>query len=208
VSLAQGPHIGHFVAGFSPTKNCVATVIMEVSGVSLIPVDHELCRLLLTFHVAFIFPDACRDAHRDSRTSSSTCCVAASEEACEPRGCRPFALGTAFTCLEAKRKAWRSIRQQVIDAVYGDDHRHTATLDFARACRDCNFVLHSGAALEVGFRQEATRKGSIAQRGNQAIEHPSTANGTTVDEANSMGCRRSSAHAPTHHILPAVAANP
>jgi hypothetical protein len=42
-----------------------------------------------------------RSSFRDSRTSSSTCCVAASEEACEPRSSRPFALGTAFTYLES-----------------------------------------------------------------------------------------------------------
>jgi hypothetical protein len=112
--------------------------------------------------------------------------------------------------LGPKSKAWRSIRQQVIDAVSGtcdyctkhyengknmvcqevweyDDHRHRATLtDFALACRDCNFELHPGAALEVGFRQEATGKGSIAQRGNQAIEHLSRVNGVTLDEAHSM----------------------
>jgi len=68
-----------------------------------------------------------------------------------------------------------------------DDQRHTATLtDFALACRDCNFVLHPGAALEVGFRQEATGRGSIAQRGNQAIEHLSTVNNITLKEAHAM----------------------
>jgi hypothetical protein len=68
-----------------------------------------------------------------------------------------------------------------------DDDRRTATLtDFALACRDCNFALHPGAALEVGFRQEVTGRGSIAQRGNQAIEHLSRVNGITVGEAHSM----------------------
>ena len=68
-----------------------------------------------------------------------------------------------------------------------DDHHHTATLtDFALACRDYNFLLHPGAALEVGFRQEATGKGSLAQRGTQAIEHLSTVNGITVEEAHSI----------------------
>ncbi len=62
-------------------------------------------------------------------------------------------------------------------------HLHRA---FALACRDCNFVLHPGAALEVGFRQEATGRGSIAQRGNQAVEHLSTVNGISVSEAHSM----------------------
>jgi hypothetical protein len=56
-------------------------------------------------------------------------------------------------------------------------------LDFALACRDCNFVLHPGAALEVGFRQEATGKGSIVQRGSQVIEHLSTVNRISVNEA-------------------------
>lgn len=112
--------------------------------------------------------------------------------------------------LGPKSKAWRSIRQQVIDEVSGtcdycaqyyengknmvcheiweyDDQRHMATLmDFALACRDCNFALHPGAALEVGFRQEATGKGSIAQRGNQAIEHLSRVNGITLNEAQAM----------------------
>lgn len=124
----------------------------------------------------------------------------------------PVPLWSRSVCqaLGPKSKAWRSIRQQVIDAVFGtcdyctkrydngknmvchevwdyDDQHYTATLaDFALACRDCNFALHPGAALEVGFRQEATGKGSIAQRGNQAIQHLSTVNGITLDEAHSM----------------------
>jgi hypothetical protein len=120
--------------------------------------------------------------------------------------------------LGAHRKAWRSIRQQVIDAVYGtcdyctkqydngkgmvchevweyDDQNHTATLtDFALACRDCNFVLHPGAALEVGFRQQATGKGSISQRGNQAVEHLSTVLGITSQEANEIMGRALKVH--------------
>ena len=121
----------------------------------------------------------------------------------------PVPLWNRSVCqaLGPKRKAWRSIRQQVIDSVSGtcdyctqryengknmvchevweyDDHRHTSTLtDFALACRDCNFVLHPGAALEVGFRQEATGKGSIVQRGSQVIEHLSTVNRISVNEA-------------------------
>ena len=124
----------------------------------------------------------------------------------------PVPLWNRSVCqvLGPKRKAWRSIRQQVIDAVSGtcdyctkqydngknmvchevweyDDHNHTATLaDFALACRDCNFVLHPGAALEVGFRQEAAGKGSIAQRGNLAVEHLSSVNGITVKDAHTM----------------------
>ena len=124
----------------------------------------------------------------------------------------PVPLWNRSVCqaLGPKSKAWRSIRQQVIDDVSGtcdyctqhyedgknmvcheiweyDDHSHTATLaDFALACRDCNFALHPGAALEVGFRQEVTGKGSIAQRGNQAIEHLSRVNGITLDEAYTM----------------------
>ncbi|HKR59488.1 MAG TPA: hypothetical protein VJS64_07115 [Pyrinomonadaceae bacterium] len=124
----------------------------------------------------------------------------------------PVPLWNRSVCqsLGPKSKAWRSIRQQVIDDVSGtcdyctqqyengknmvcheiweyDDHRHTATLtDFALACRDCNFGLHPGAALEVGSKQDATGKGSIAQRGNQAIEHLRRVNGITLDEAHSM----------------------
>jgi hypothetical protein len=124
----------------------------------------------------------------------------------------PIPLWNRSVChvLGAKSSAWRSIRQQVIDAVFGkceycpkhydngkgmvchevwdyDDQNHTATLtDLALACRDCNFVLHPGAALEVGFRQEATGKGSIAQRGNQAVEHLSTVNGITAKEAHEI----------------------
>ena len=120
--------------------------------------------------------------------------------------------------LGTKRKAWRSIRQQVIDAVAGtcdyctkqydngkgmichevweyDDQNHTAILsDFALACRDCNFVLHPGAALEVGFRQQATGKGSIAQRGNQAVEHLSSVNSISAKEANEILGRALIAH--------------
>ena len=103
----------------------------------------------------------------------------------------PVPLWNRSVCqvLDPKRKAWRSIRQQVIDAVSGtcdyctkhydngtnmvchevweyDDQNHTATLtDFALACRDCNFVLHPGAALEVGFRQEATAEDQSLSEG-------------------------------------------
>ncbi len=132
----------------------------------------------------------------------------------------PVPLWNRSVCqvLGTKRKAWRTIRQEVIDAVSGicdyctkqydngkgmichevwnyDDQNHTATLsDFALACRDCNFVLHPGAALEVGFRQSATGKGSIAQRGNQAIEQLSSVNGITAKEANDIFARALKIH--------------
>jgi hypothetical protein len=48
-----------------------------------------------------LFPNACQDANRDSRTSSSTCCVAAAEEACKAQSSRPFVLGDPFPFLEA-----------------------------------------------------------------------------------------------------------
>src|SRR4029453_18585588 len=44
-----------------------------------------------------LFPNACQDANRDSRTSSPTCCVAAAEEACKAQSSRPFALGDPFS---------------------------------------------------------------------------------------------------------------
>jgi hypothetical protein len=107
--------------------------------------------------------------------------------------------------LGVKRKPWRTLRQEVIDAAASmceycgesyekgmichevweyDDQSHIATLNaFVLACRDCNFVLHAGLALEVGFRQEATGKGSTAERGNQAVSHLSKVNSISESEA-------------------------
>lgn len=107
--------------------------------------------------------------------------------------------------LGVKRKAWRTIRQQVIDdaastceycrAQYDkgmichevwdyDDQNHSATLiAFALVCRDCNFVLHPGLALEVGYRQEARATGSIAVQGEQAVAHLAKVNGISHAEA-------------------------
>jgi hypothetical protein len=59
--------------------------------------------------------------------------------------------------------------------VWEYDDQSIATLTaFVLVCRDCNFVLHAGLALEVGFRLEATGKGSTAERGNQAVSNLSS----------------------------------
>jgi hypothetical protein len=113
---------------------------------------------------------------------------------------RPLFNRSVCHVLGAKRKAWRSIRQQVIDSVAStceycgakydkgmvchevwnyDDHEHTATLiAFALTCSDCNFSLHAGLALEVG-----SIEGSISARGEQVVAHVAKVNGISNAEA-------------------------
>ncbi len=63
---------------------------------------HEPCRLFVSSYAAVVFPDTGKYADLDPRAASSACCAAAADkEACKPWSNRPFALGDAFTSLEA-----------------------------------------------------------------------------------------------------------
>ncbi len=116
---------------------------------------------------------------------------------------RPLFGRSVCHVLGAKRKAWRSIRQQVIDSVAStceycgaqyekgmvchevwdyDDQDRTATLiAFALACSDCNFTLHAGLALEVG-----SAEGSIDARGEQVVAHLAKVNEISNAEARAI----------------------
>ena len=85
-----------------PTRNSVHSVIVDVRSIGLLPSrGHESCPIVVSFYAALVFTVTSKYANRDSCAASSTCCVAASEKAGEPRSSRPFALGTAFTYLES-----------------------------------------------------------------------------------------------------------
>ena len=79
-----------------PTRNSVHSVIVDVRSIGLLPSrGHESCPIVVSFYAALVFTVTSKYANRDSCAASSACCVAASEEAGEPRSSRPVALGTA-----------------------------------------------------------------------------------------------------------------
>lgn len=117
-------YVARFFVDSCPYQKLRPQCIVDVRSIGLLRSrGHESCPIVVSFYAALVFTVTSKYANRDSCAASSTCCVAASEEAGEPRSSRPFALGTAFTYWNQWRSAQVVVKPETVIAWHRNGFR-------------------------------------------------------------------------------------